>query len=322
MFVEIEPQLPKMSFDTVELKKGFKPLGSDYWFGVGFVQTSRGRFVRNDAMMNLTVYPNSYGCKDWVLVQASLPKIVFGHNAILPNEVQAREAATTLCEIVSEKTGLVFPVNEVKANRIDYTRDYLIQEERADEIASSLLSTKALNQSRTIRTKNTVYFVKESGGGITKEVVIYPKFEWAIESNQPEEVLEASRSKLRLEVRLRKKGLKGIKGASKPFDYISQLVSESVLNEVSTLLDLERISKARRMDFQEELIVYACGQKTLSRYGLPMFIELVKRHGEKFWEDPDFYYPKSTYYKNRRSLQELNIWDDLLEAAEVRTVYE
>ena len=57
------------------------------------------------------------------MVQASLPKIIFGHNATLPSEREAREAAKWLCGYVSSETGLIFTIDDIKAFRIDYTRD-------------------------------------------------------------------------------------------------------------------------------------------------------------------------------------------------------
>ena len=119
-----------MSFDTVIFKKPFEPLDPVYWRDVGFTNAKNGRLVRNDAPTSMTVYQNGYRAKDWLMVQASLPKILFGNNAILPNEQQARDAACWLCGYVSSQTKLVFTLDDVKAFRIDYTRDYEVDEDR------------------------------------------------------------------------------------------------------------------------------------------------------------------------------------------------
>src|SRR3712207_2362244 len=113
-----------MSFDTVTFKKPFEPLDSAYWRNVGFEQAKNGRLVRNGDLISMTVFPNGHHRKDWLMVQASLPKILFGHNATLPSEAQAREAAFWLCGYVSSETGLIFTIDDVKVFRIDYTRDY------------------------------------------------------------------------------------------------------------------------------------------------------------------------------------------------------
>lgn len=308
-----------MSFDTVIFKKGFEPLDAAYWRDVGFAQAKNGRLVCNGERASMTVYPNGYGRKDWLMVQASLPKIVFGHNATLPTEQQAREAASWLCGYVSSETGLVYTIDDVKAFRIDYTRDYDISEDRTHAVALALLATDLPNFPRANRYEDSVCFERENDGKVTKQVVIYPKSAWATSTNQPRDVIDASRGKLRLEVRLLRKGLSGIKGASKPLDYLTQSISNTLLNEAANMLELQRIIDARNIDFQEKLIVHGCGQQSLGTLGLPTFIELVKRYGEHFHHNPEFHYARSTYYKRKSELEQLGMWSDLVAASEVQT---
>lgn len=311
-----------MSFDTVILKKGYDALDSGYWRDVGFTSAQNGRLVRNCELGCMTVHPNGYQKKDWLMVQASLPKIVFGHNARLPNQRQAREAASWLCGYVSAETGLVFTVDDVKAFRIDYTRDYDIREDQTHAIALALLATDLPNFHHARREKDSVYFARGRGRDVTKAIAIYPKSVWATDTNQSSEVQDESRGKLRLEVRLIRKGLTGIKGARKPLDYLSESISDSLLNEAATMLKLPQIIDARDIDFHERIIVHGCRHQTLGNYGLPTFLELVKRYGPQFHRKPGFYYAKSTYYKRRSELEQLGIWQDLVAASDAQSPYE
>ena len=311
-----------MSFDTVMLKKGFPPLGGAYWRDVGFKPARNGRLIRNSDRTSMTVHQDGYGHKDWLMVQASLPRILFGHNATLPTESQAREAASWLCGYVSSETALTYTIDDVKAFRIDYTRDYDIVEDRARAVTLSLLAKDLPKFTHTYREGDSICFARERGGKVIKQLAIYPKFIWAKEAQQPREVIDATRGKLRLEVRLIGKGLAGVKGASKPSDYLSRPISDSLLNEAATMLDLQRIIDERTIDFHERLIVHARGHGTLGKMGLPTFIELVKRHGENFYRRPEFHYSKSTYYKRRTEAEQMGIWRDLLAASEVQTSYE
>lgn len=307
-----------MSFDTVIFKKGFEPLDSAAWRDVGFTAAKNGRLVRNGDRASMTVYPSGYGGKDWLIVQASLPKIVFGHNATLPSQSQAREAASWLCDYVSSETGQIFTTDDVKVFRIDYTRDYNIKEDRTHAVALALLTMDLPNFPRAIRFKDSVCFEREQNGKLIKQLAIYPKFAWATETNQPGHVIDASRGKLRLEVRLIRKGLSGIKGASKPLDYLSQSISDSLLNEAENMLELQRIMDARNIDFQERIIVHGCRQRSLGELGLPTFVELVKRYGEHFHNKPGFHYARSTYYKRKSELEKLGIWRELVAASRVQ----
>ncbi len=310
------------SFDSVIFKKPFKPLGEVFWRDAGFEPAKHGRLVRNGEGVGMTVYPEGYQGKDWLMAQGSLPRIVFGDNITLPNEQQARMAASWLCSHVSGETGLTFTLEDAKAFRIDYTRDYDIREDTAPAIALALLSKALPDFERVIRLHDTVSFRHELEGKTARQILIYPKFTWATDTKQPQHVVEACRGKLRLEVRLERKGLKAVKGATKPLDYLTQSISQAVLDEATTMLDLQRILDARDFDFHERLIVHACGQGTLGKLGLPTFIELVRRYGPRFYYCPDFHYPKSTYHKRKSELEKLGFWDDLVAASEMRSSYE
>jgi hypothetical protein len=307
--------------DTVGFQKGLQTRDVAYWRDVGFtpVWEGKGRLVSNCKLARMTVFPNGYGGKDWLRVEASLPKILFGHNARLPSETEARDAALQLCNHVSSETGLIFTLDDVKAFRIDYTRDYDIQESRAHSAVFALIARDVPGYPLANRNEDSVCFEREQGGQVIRQIVLYPKFKWANDTNQPCDVIDASREKLRLEVRFIRKGLKCIRGATKPLDYLSQSVSDSILNKAANMLDLQRIIDARNIDFQEMLIVHGCGQRSLGTLGLPTFVELVQRYGEHFHHKPDFHYPKSTYYKRKNELVRLGIWGDLLAASEVRT---
>jgi hypothetical protein len=311
-----------MSFDTVILKKPFGPFDTGYWHDTGFKRAKNGRLALNGEGTTMTVFQKGYGGKDWLTVQASLPKILYGHNATLPTERQAREAANWLCEFVSNATRLTFTVEDSKAFRVDYTRDFDICEDRARTITLALLPTDLPDFPKVNREHDSVTFVKKRGREVTKQIVVYPKFTWATDTNQPQNVFALTRGKLRLEVRVMRKGLTAIKGAIKPLDYLSQSISDSLLNEAAKMLDLQRIINARNYDFQGKLIVHAYGQRSLGKLGLMGFIELVERYGENFYQKPDFHYPKSTYYKLRGELKELELWDQIVAASKVQSAYE
>jgi hypothetical protein len=307
--------------DTVSFQKGFQTRDAAYWRDVGFtpVWEGKGRLANNGKLARMTVFPNGYHGNDYLRVEASLPKIVFGHNATLPSESQAREAASWLCGYVSSETGLIFTLDDVKTVRIDYTRDYYIQEDRARSISLNLRARDVPEFPQMNVTEDSVCFQRKQGGKTLSQIEIYPKFLWATGTNQPSDVIDASRGKLRLEVRLMHKGLKGIKGATKPLDYLTQSVSDSILNEAANMLDLQRIIDAQDVDFHERLIVHGCGQQSLGKQGPSTFVELVRRYGKQFYLNPDFHYPRSTYFKHRKAAEKLGFWHDLVAASEVQT---
>jgi hypothetical protein len=308
------------STDTVIFQAGYPSLDASYWRDVGFSPVKlRPEFRRNDDLTSMTVYPRGRQGKDWLRVQASLPKIVFGDNVKLLTEKQARGAAIWLCEHVSHVTGLTFTVDNVKPFRIDYMRHYEIREEEARTITLALMSKDLIGFNCTNREGDSVWFAMKHGRKVIKAIEVYPKFAWAIETKQSQHVIDESRGKLRLEVRLMQKGLKGIKGATRPLDYLSQSVGDSVLNQAANLLDLQRIINARNIDFQELLLVHAYRHRSLGKLGLMGFAEMVIRHGENFHQKPEFHYARSTYYKHRRELVEMGKWGDLVAASAIQS---
>jgi hypothetical protein len=142
----------------------------------------------------------------------------------------------------------------------------------------------------------TVYFSRRNKNDTPKQIVTYSKLDWAVETRQPTEIVEAALDKLRLEVRLRGRGIDGISRKRDPLKIITESASNTVLNEASALLDLERIIAARRIDLLD--VALSAGFRTRD-FGLFGFMYLVQKHGINFYKNPDFNWPKRTYYDRR-----------------------
>jgi hypothetical protein len=110
--------------DTLGLQKAYDPMGAAFWIDKGFIRVSNNRLALNNNHVGLTVYPNGYRDKDHLLIEASIPRLIFGENVTLPSEHQAREGAVLLCGMASAATRLPFNINDAMVSRVDYRRNF------------------------------------------------------------------------------------------------------------------------------------------------------------------------------------------------------
>ena len=305
-------------FDTVNLFRDFELRPQSYWQEAGFTLCHH-RFVHNRPNApRLTV--SNFNARSYLFSEFSIPRLLFGHNAVLPgSDTQALDAIESACSYIETITKLPFGPDKIKIRRIDFARDFHIQDHTSVEAISRELFAKVIPNMKRHTIDNSVSFLRKTTRGLAKKISVYPKLDEVLSRPSPSpEAIRAATGKLRLEVRLEGRGLDGLKrsrGGITPMHLVSNQVSDGVIHEAMSLLDFNRILDARKIDFFGTL--KSAGFRTRD-FHLLGFIETVKRCGPRFFEQPDIHCPKRTFYDYKKRCEELGIWQDLVNSSEVQ----
>jgi hypothetical protein len=115
--------------DTVQIKHFFQSLICDD-FRKTWHYLSKARnptWTRNEqgskTLPKLTMISTPNGI--WHLsAEVSLPKMLFGHNARLPNQAEVSEGLQMISEYVEANSGLPFDARTAIVSRVDFAKDF------------------------------------------------------------------------------------------------------------------------------------------------------------------------------------------------------
>lgn len=242
---------------------------------------------------------------DWLSVEVSLPKLLFGRNTLLLTEHNTSDALRLLSNFVFETVGVDFDAMTAIVGRIDYYFDFNVGETNAFPYLTTA-SRATLPYTRRHIVGNSVSF-----GNRSKRIVIYDKHVEVISRRGlvNAEELEESNGVLRLEARhLTSRACNRLKQKhGLPFPTSQSLCSLAVARKElsSTLvalgLDREILNPGSRIDRLREYY----GDIRLVR-SLIAFIALFESYGEEFWRLGVAGYSKSLYYEHMRLVKKAN----------------
>jgi len=141
--------------DTLQLKKCYtRPLGDDELRDLGaFPIFSRKNRIfalnsaSNPTLPRITFIFTPNGLMH-VMAECSVPKMLFGHNARLPNQVDVYEALWMISKCVGTATGLDFDAADATVSLVHFTKDVQLGEPGAHTAINQLarLRMKGLNK--------------------------------------------------------------------------------------------------------------------------------------------------------------------------------
>jgi hypothetical protein len=300
-----------------------------YWLDRGFMRDKREPRklilnIANSPCLTVTFRRDQrVGIVSHLWAEYSIPKWIHGHNAILPvSREEALDAVTEACEWTSKIIGRNFEDAEIR--RIDYARDYILSERIGGEVIHDLHARKIPSMRRR-SFEGSLYWERprRPKSRWTNQLCVYEKEPQTSEQEHPtsqilQQAVEAAADTIRLEVRTRGKGidrLDRLAGGRTARHLIDEQLSNAIITECVRSLDFERILAARRIDFFE--LAESANLCTKER-GITRFINLIRLHGPEFYKNPDFHWPKRTFYHYRAISIKAGFWDALVESSAVQ----
>lgn len=279
--------------------------------------------VPNKPRLSVTLRRDQAGLVSYLSAEYSIPKVIHGHNATLPvSQREALEAVAAACDWTSGVIGKPFEGAEIR--RIDYARDYILSERTGGEVLYDLHARK-IPKMRRRSFEDSLYWERPQRpeSGWTNQVCVYEKEPQILAQKHPtpeilQQAIDAAANTIRFEVRTRGKGinrLHRLAGGRTARHLIDEQLSNAIITGYVRHLDFERILVARKIDFFE--LAESANLCTNER-GITRFINLVRLHGPEFYKNPDFYWPKRTFYHYRAISVKAGFWEDLVASSAVQ----
>lgn len=304
--------------DTVKLIRGYEHKPPVFWQDAGFTFSGNRHFFNQPDKPRLTVW--YYNGNPYLSAEFSIPHLLYGHNAQLPlSESQAFHAIETACSFAGSITNLPFQPDSTKVRRIDFARDFQIQQGTDAASISQALFAKTLTGMTRHAVENSICFERQTSHGLAKRILVYPKLDEVLSRPSPtSDAIGAATNKVRLEVRLQGRGLDVLLrscGGVTPTHLVSDQVSELIIRQAMEQLDFQSILAAPRKDFFE---YFTSVTSDTREYDLYWFGEAVRRHGVRFHKNTDFHYSDRKFYRNKKRCEQLGIWEHLVNSSLVQ----
>jgi hypothetical protein len=307
----------KLMLDTVQVKHFFStPVSEEYLRGIGAKEV-RGRknrtFVlnpeKNEPLPRITFVFTPDGVMH-LQGECSIPKLLFGHNARLPNRSEAWEGVQCMCDYVEARTGLPFDADTATASVVHYAKDIQIGE-------SAVLPTiRRLSQHRLTRyvpvlyNNSTLYF-NSLGKQRASQIRIYSKFVEVRAKKRPlPEESEAAEGNLRIEYcLLRSRKIDAVVKALQLPDKTAKTLLNGDVSEtlISTLLDdlgFDDCLTPTRSNLERLLDT----EPRTKAYQHNSFLEAIEIFGENYYLDPRHGISKCTYDRYVRECTKAKVW--------------
>ncbi len=266
---------------------------------------------KNEPLPRLSIFqtPDHF----WhITAEVSLPRLLFGHNARLPNEYETFEGLKIIGEYVQEKSGLPFDPFSAIASRVDFTLDKKMTESEAIQIINKLSFQKFGRLEKLFYNDKTLYFQTRKK---EKVIRIYGKYQEVLSrKNATPEEKEYAKSKLRIECSLQGYQLTAmIKRLTLPdksvLSVLNQDVSNKVLSEILERLNFEHLLTNKKSNFDILRETFST-RKAMNLCG---FLEVLKLRGENFYNDESFGFSKDSYYADVRDCRKAKVWKKPIE---------
>jgi hypothetical protein len=297
--------------DTVQIKHFFQSLTCDdfqkHWY-----QLSKARnptWILNEkgseTLPNLTMVLTPNGI--WHLsAEVSLPKMLFGHNARLPNQTEVFEGLQMMSEYVEAKSRLNFGATTATVSRVDFAKDFSLSEADVFQLIKKLSDKILPRMDKLLYNDSTLYFKAK-----TRQIRIYGKLREVLarKKTKPENIKKA-RGILRFEHCLLKSYAVDsiVKELSLPNkttqNLLTQNVSDFVMSEILESLNFNELRTNNKTNL-ENLLEHFRTRKAMNLCG---FLEMINLRGENFYKDETLGFSKDSYYSDLRNCRKAKVW--------------
>lgn len=299
--------------DTVGIKHYFRTLPCDdfkrIWRPLSkykmptWIYNAKG----SKTLPNLTITNTPNGIYH-LSAQVSLPKLLFGHNARLPNQDEVRQGMRQMAEYTEEISGLPFDAQTATVSLIHFAKDIQLTEPEVWKAIEKLSKKKLEPLRKNFYEDSTLYFTSKAK---TSQIRIYPKFHAVLsEKGAPEQSKREARGKLRFEYcLLEKTSIDAIvKKLGLPDSKAQTLLTENVSDLVLSKL-LEKLHFFELLSADKTNLEILLEHFPAKRAGfLDGFMNLVKLCGKDFFRDETSGFSKSSYSRNVRDCKKAKIW--------------
>lgn len=299
--------------DTVGTKHIFPFLQSDSFLdGWRFLSKYRNPTWTLNAkgsitLPNLTVIKTPNGL--WHLyAQVSLPKMLFGHNARLPNQAEVSEGLKMMSEYTQAKSGLPFDSATATVSLVHFANDFLLSEFNVLPTIYRLSEKTLRNMDKLFYNDSTLYFKSK---GRSREIRIYGKFKEVVSrKNSNSEEIEKARGVLRFEHCLLKSYAIDsiVNKLSLPDKTTKSLLNEAVSNfaisEALESLNFYELLSSDKTNL-EILLEQFPARKAMNLCG---FLEMLNLRGEHFYKDETLGFSKDSYFRDAKDCRKAKVW--------------
>lgn len=242
--------------------------------------------------------------------ETSLPKMLFGHNARLPNETEVFQGLHLIGEYVEAESNLPFDAATATVSLIHYAKDICLGETDVWKMIKILATKKLPHLQKNFYEDSTIYFTSKAR---SKQIRIYPKLlEVLNDKNAAPETIRYATGNLRFEICLTK--YDAIKAFANKMN-LSDRTTASLINE--TISDAAIGEVLRNLQFFDSL----ADDKTnlellLEKYpirkamNLCGFLVMMSERGEKFYKDKSLGFTKDSYFRDARDCRKANVWKE------------
>ncbi len=241
--------------------------------------------------------------------QVSLPKMLFGHNARLPNQSEVLEGLKMISEYVEEKSGLPFDYEAASVYLIHYAKDICFDTESEVWKMVEKLSKRRIKPLRkNFYEDSTIYFTAK---GKTRQIRIYPKLQEVLSRKYPSaEASKMAKAVLRFENSLLKKSSidslikKYELSDNTPGSLLTENISDLVISEILKNLNFfELISGGKtNLDILKE---HFPTRKAMNLCG---FLQMVAENGEGFYKDESHGFSRDSYFRDVKDCRKAKLW--------------
>lgn len=297
--------------DTVQIKHFFQSLTCDdfqrHWHYLSKARNPTWTLNAkgSESLPNLTMIhtPNNL----WHLsAEASLPKMLFGHNARLPNQAEVFEGLEMISEYVEANSGLHFKAKTATVSRVDFAKDFPLSEARVFQLIKKLSDKVLPRMDKLLYNDSTLYFKAK-----TRQIRIYGKFREVLARKyaKPENI-KTAKGILRFEHCLLKNySIDSIVEKSSLPDkttesLLTQDVSDFVMSEILENLNFYELLTNDKTNL-DNLLEHFQARKAMNLCG---FLEMLKERGEHFYKDETLRFSKDSYFRDAKNCRKAKVW--------------
>ncbi|HRI04947.1 MAG: phage/plasmid replication protein [Pyrinomonadaceae bacterium] len=302
--------------DTVRLKHYFlQPFGKDDLRRRGAIPLPRRNLnssyilrpcADESTLPPITIYQDPRG-KTHVEIELSIPKLLFRHNAKLPNQEELCACLNQLTNYVSSHIGRPFTAMNAAVSRVDYTRDIFIGNSGVITELRRLRGRRLARCTRQTFEDTTIYFTSKAK---TFQVRIYSKLDEVIAHSPLNEMalIEAA-GILRFEICLKNRRTvvqrtKHLHPASLNADgLLTQSTSDQMFDDLFHSLDWQPGGSECIGTIDSIMQVYP-GTTGLALLG---YLQAIEHYGGSPVRLALLGIRKATYYRNKRRLKDCGI---------------
>ena len=240
--------------------------------------------------------------------EVSLPKMVFGHNARLPNQAEVSEGLQMIGEYIEAECGLPFDVPTATVSLVHFAKDICLTESDVWKAIGKLSAKKLPRMKKNFYEDSTLYFTTKAR---TKQIRIYPKLQEVLDKQKTAlEAVEMAKGVLRFEYCLLKRYSINslVKKLSLPDktteSLLTQDVSDFVMSQLLESLNFNELLTNNKTNLDNLLEKFP----TRKAMNLSGFLEMINQHGELFYKDETLGFSKDSYFRDAKDCRKAKVW--------------